>query len=101
LKGNTTKYILKKVAERYLPNEVIYRPKSGFGAPVRDWVVGELKDLVAQRLSVDRLNDYNIFDAQNVQQLIFDNQEGKIDASYTIWGLLAIDSWLRQFMPLD
>lgn len=101
LKGNTTKYILKKVAERYLPKKVIYRPKSGFGAPVRDWVIGDLKDLVAERLSPERIADYKVFDPQSVQQLIKDNLEGRIDASYTVWALLAIDSWLRQFLPLD
>ena len=43
MKGNTAKYILKKVAERYLPKDVIYREKAGFGAPVRKWINNIIK----------------------------------------------------------
>ncbi|MCA6432397.1 MAG: asparagine synthase C-terminal domain-containing protein, partial [Cytophagales bacterium] len=97
MKGQETKYILKKVAERYLPNEVIYRPKTGFGAPVRKWITTDMKPLIAERLSPMRISGVGIFDSQKIQQLIADNEAGKIDASYSIWSLLAIDSWIRQF----
>lgn len=97
MKGKETKYILKKVAERYLPNEVIYRPKTGFGAPVRKWITTDMKPLIAERLSPKRISDVGVFDSQKVQQLIADNEAGKIDASYSIWSLLAIDSWIHQF----
>lgn len=97
LKGNETKYILKKVAERYLPKEVIYRPKSGFGAPVRDWITGDLKPIIEERLSKSALEKQGLFDYESVQKLIHENQIGKIDASYTIWSVLAISSWFNQF----
>lgn len=97
MKGRETKYILKKVAERYLPKDVIYRPKTGFGAPVRKWITRDMQPLIADRLSPERINEVGIFDSQKIQQLITDNQTGKIDASYSIWSLLAIDSWMRQF----
>jgi len=100
MKGQETKYILKKVAERYLPSEVIYRPKTGFGAPVRKWITSDMKPLIAERLSSERINEVGIFDSRKVQQLIADNESGRIDASYSIWSLLAIDSWIRQFSTL-
>lgn len=98
MKGSETKYILKKVAERYLPNEVIYRPKTGFGAPVRKWITEDLNAMIADYLSVEQLNKRGIFDAQAVTNLICKNKSGKIDASYSIWALLAIESWMRQFI---
>ena len=98
MKRTTTKYILKKVAERYLPPEVIYRPKSGFGAPVRDWIIDNLKDKINSNLSKERVEKIGIFNYHKVNKLIQDNREGKIDASYSIWALLAIDSWLNQFV---
>jgi asparagine synthase (glutamine-hydrolysing) len=98
MKGKETKYILKKVAERYLPNEVIYRPKTGFGAPVRKWITNDLQEIINERLSPEKLRERGIFDAEKVWQLINDNKNGKIDASYSIWTLLAIESWFVQFV---
>lgn len=97
LNQNETKYILKKVAERYLPNEVIYRSKAGFGAPVRQWITAELKDKIAIQLSKERLKEQGIFDPNEVWRLIEDNEAGRVDASYSIWALLAIQSWIDQF----
>ena len=98
LKGTTTKYLLKKVMERYLPHEVIYRPKTGFGAPLRDWFKeGKLDNMTAQYLSPENIQKRGIFNPEAVQALIADNRSGKIDASYTVWGLMAVESWMRQF----
>ena len=97
LKGTETKYILKKLAERYLPDDVIYRSKAGFGAPVRKWISRDLKPLINERLSLQQLKKHNLFDFKNVHDLVKRNEAGEIDASYTIWALLAIDSWISQF----
>jgi asparagine synthase (glutamine-hydrolysing) len=98
MKGNETKYILKKVAERYLPLDVIYRPKTGFGAPIRQWITSDLEPMINERLSPERINKRGIFDPESVWKLINDNKKGKIDASYSIWALLAIESWCMQFI---
>lgn len=97
MRGSTTKYLLRKVAERYLPDDVIYRPKAGFGAPVREWITGALHPMVAERLSRERLQRRGIFDPEAVGSLIERNRRGEIDASYIIWSLLAIESWMQQF----
>ena len=99
LKGTTTKYLLKKVMERYLPHDVIYRPKTGFGAPLREWFgAGKLDDMTAAYLSVEGIQKRGIFNADAVQELVKSNRSGKIDASYTVWGLMAVESWMRQFI---
>ena len=98
MKGKETKYILKKVAERYLPHEVIYRPKTGFGAPVRDWITSDLSEMISRYLSKEQVEKRGIFEYEAIRKLIKDNQSGKIDASYSIWCLLAIESWMRQFV---
>lgn len=97
MKGIHTKYLLKKVMERYLPKEVIYRPKTGFGAPIRTWIKKDLKPIINERLSEKRINEFGLFNSKAVQQLIQDDYSGKIDGSYTILSLLAIESWIRQF----
>lgn len=97
LKGNETKYILKKVAERYLPKDVIYRPKTGFGAPVREWILNDMSLMIETYLSKETIEKRNIFDYNKVQELIEKNKKGIEDVSYTIWALLAIESWMIQF----
>lgn len=97
MKGKEVKYILKKTMEKYLPKEIIYRPKTGFGAPVRQWITKDLDSMISERLSKDNLQKWNIFDPDAIHKLISDNKNGYIDASYSIWALLAIHSWLEQF----
>lgn len=99
LKGNTTKYILKKVAERYLPKEIVYRKKTGFAAPVRSLLTGPLSGFVKERLLEGSLRQQGIFNEKEIEQLILNNASGSTDAAYPIFTLLAIESWLRQFKP--
>jgi asparagine synthase (glutamine-hydrolysing) len=98
MKGNITKYILKKVGERYLPNEIIHRPKTGFGAPVRDWIIDRLDEKIAADLSQEVIDRDGIFNYSEIQKLLVQNKKGSVDASYSIWGLLAVNSWLKQFV---
>lgn len=92
-----SKYILKKVAERYLSKDIIYRKKSGFGAPVRKWVKEDLEKRIDIDLDSNKLSSQGIFDVERVNALIKENKKGKIDASYSILGLLLIQSWMNQF----
>jgi asparagine synthase (glutamine-hydrolysing) len=98
LKNGVTKYVLKKVAERYLPPDIIYRPKTGFGAPVRQWILNDMEEMIKYRLSKEKLKERGIFNPEKVWELINDNKTGKIDASYTVWSLMAIESWMEQFV---
>lgn len=92
------KWVLKKAMEPYLPHGVIYRPKSGFGAPLRRWLRVELRDWLADNLSPERLQSRGLFDPQAVHRLIAANAEGRIDASYTLLSLACIEIWCRYFI---
>jgi len=96
-KGSKGKWILKKALEGYLPQNVIYRPKTGFGAPVRRWMRNELREFLRDTLSFDRLKSRGLFDPTAVWKLIIDNDKGKIDASYTLFSLLCIEIWCRNY----
>ena len=98
LKGTTTKYLLKKVMERYLPKEVIYRSKTGFGVPLRLWLLHELKPFMEERLSKKALAEVGFWDEKKVWDLINRNQRGEIDATYSILALMGILSWHKQFI---
>jgi asparagine synthase (glutamine-hydrolysing) len=97
-KGSVGKWVLKKAMEPYLPKEVIYRPKTGFGAPLRIWIKHDLQELLRDVLSPDSLNKRGLFSSKVVQQLILDNNNNKIDASYTLFSLLCIEIWCRHYI---
>ena len=97
-RGHVGKWVLKKAMEPYLPHEVIYRPKTGFGAPLRRWMRHDLRDLVGRLLSPASLNRRGFFDADAVQRLVVDNDAGRRDAAYTLFSLLSIEIWCRRFV---
>lgn len=97
-KGRIGKAIFKKAMEPYLPQDVIYRPKSGFGAPLRRWLHGELQEMVQDVLSIDSLNRRRLFDPAAVQRLIELDRMGRVDAAYTIFSLMCIELWCRMFV---
>ncbi len=98
LNGTTTKYLLRKIAEPLLPRDVIYRPKVGFGAPLQEWLDGDLKDMVEDILSHDSLKRRGWFDPSAVDRLRTDNRSGKIDATNTIFELVCMELWTRRFV---
>ena len=96
--GRHGKWILKKAMEPYLPHEVIYRPKSGFGAPLRQWMRHNLHDLIGDLLSKESLKRRGLFEPIAIQRLIDDNNSGKKDANYTLLSLLCIEIWCRTYL---
>ena len=97
-RGRVGKWVLKKAMEPYLPSEVIYRAKSGFGAPLRQWMRNELRPLVGDILSTESLIRRGLFDPTQVQRLISKNDEGTADAAYTLLSLMSIEIWCRSFL---
>jgi len=100
-RGSVGKWVLKKAMEPYLPREVIYRPKTGFGAPLRRWMRHELRELLGDMLSTENLRRRGMFDPAAVQRLIHQNDAGQVDAAYTLLSLLCIEIWCRHFIDFQ
>jgi asparagine synthase (glutamine-hydrolysing) len=97
-RGRVGKWILKKAMEPYLPNNIIYRPKTGFGAPLRRWIRHDLRSMVDDLLSENSVRNRGLFNHKNVTKMIADNDSGKRDSAYTIFSLLTIEIWCRKFI---
>ena len=82
----------------FLPHGAIYRPKSGFGLPLRQLLKHELRDWLFDTLSPDRLARRGLFDPLAVQRLIEYNESGKSDYSYTLLSLACIEIWSKFFI---
>lgn len=97
-KGHIGKWILKKSMRKYLPEEIIYRKKNGFGVPLRDWLKNDFEDLIYSTLSKNNLQGNDLFSPLEVSNLLDDNRSGKIDASYTILSLMSTQIWIKKFL---
>ena len=96
--GKVGKAILKSAMEPLLPNDVIYRPKTGFGAPIRRWLRGELRSVVEEILSPASVRARGLFRPEAVDRLIALDRAGRIDGSYTILALICLELWCRIFL---
>lgn len=94
-RGSVGKSIFKQSMEPYLPRDVIYRRKSGFGAPLRRWLRVELREMVDDTLDPAALSRRGFFDAQQVQRLVEMDRRGAVDGSYTIFALMCFELWCR------
>lgn len=96
--GRVGKWIFKRAMEPLLPHDVIYRPKTGFGAPLRRWLRHELRPMVDEMLSPEVIRRRGVFDADAVAALIRSDREGRIDAAYPIFAILCMELWCRLFL---
>jgi len=97
IKGLKRKYILKKAVESLLPHDVIWRRKAGFGAPVRSWLRNELRPMVDDLLSEEKLRSRGYFEPKAIRTMIEANLSGKEDYNLQVFQLLTFEIWLQQF----
>ncbi|CAA7621650.1 asparagine synthase (glutamine-hydrolyzing) [Magnetospirillum sp. UT-4] len=88
------KTILKAVARRLLPPEIVDRPKLGFNPPMGLWLKNELKPLVAERLTPARMAALGLESAP-VAALLAEHAGGRRDHSLKVWALLVLEAWAR------
>ena len=98
LHGYTRKYILKKVFQKYLPSDVVWRKKVGFSAPIGSWINNECKTMVTDLLSKDRVNSRGYFNYDYINQMLNDQFSGKEYNANQIWQLLCFELWCQEFI---
>jgi asparagine synthase (glutamine-hydrolysing) len=95
LNGREGKYIFKKSLEKYLPNDILYRPKMGFAVPLNSWFKGPLKNKVREALLGETMSQCGLFDPVFLRQMVDQHQSGLRDYSAPIWSLLMFEAFLR------
>jgi asparagine synthase (glutamine-hydrolysing) len=98
IKKGVPKYILKKAAEKYLPSEIIYRPKAAFGAPIRSWISKDLRPMVDNLLSKESVEKRGFFNYAYIKKLIDADRSGQEDYAYQIYQLLTLELWCREYL---
>lgn len=97
LKEFTSKWILKKAMEKYLPKEIIYRRKEGFSIPIKNWLRNELKELMQEILNKDVINNGGLFNYSYIEKLKNEHLSGDYDRSHKLWALIIFHLWRKQF----
>jgi asparagine synthase (glutamine-hydrolysing) len=98
LRGLKRKYILKRALEGVLSKDVVWRRKAGFGAPIRSWLRGPLRPLIADLLSEDVVKRRGLFRPQEVKRVLDANFSGREDYNLQIFQLLGLELWHRTFI---
>lgn len=98
LKGNQTKYVLKKAMVDILPREILNRGKEGFSIPIKNWLKNELKPMMLDTLSENRLRQDGFFEPKYVARLIDDHLNGVENHSHRLWALMMFTQWHDIYM---
>jgi len=100
LKNNTTKYILKKAVEGIIPEEIIYRKKKGFGAPVSQWLRENegVRNKIIDIIKNSKIQKLNLFDYEYIDRLLQDHLLKKRDNSFKIWNLTTLSLWADHWL---
>jgi asparagine synthase (glutamine-hydrolysing) len=90
-----TKWIVKEVARKYVPRDLVDRPKNGFKVPLGSWLRGELHDAVRSLVLDDRSAVAPFVDLRTVRRLLDDHRAAKADRTKEVWALLTLELFLR------
>lgn len=97
IKGTQTKYILRRLSERYLPAELINQPKRGFEIPLKKWIDGELKDKISSYILSPDAYSNNFVDTNFVKNLWNRKlKTGDEKRAKMIWTLFALEVWYKK-----
>lgn len=91
------KYLLKKILYKTLPRTMFDRPKQGFDLPLNEWFRKELKPMLLERLSEERLKRYGFINAEFVRSIMDAHFSGRHNYYYMLWTLLSFDLWYERY----
>jgi len=94
IRGGKTKWLLRQVLYRHVPQALIDRPKMGFGIPLDSWLRGPLRDWAETLLDERRLRDEGFFHPGPIRQAWAAQQRGESSA-FKLWPTLVFQSWLE------
>jgi asparagine synthase (glutamine-hydrolysing) len=98
LKGSTSKYILKKMLRRLLPEEILTKKKIGFDIPLGDWMQTSLKDFTLDMLSEAQLKRQGLFDPAYIGRILQEHLRGRHNHRQLLWPLVIFQSWRDAYL---
>jgi asparagine synthase (glutamine-hydrolysing) len=100
VRNGETKWLLRRVLDKYVPRHLVSRPKAGFAIPLATWLRGPLRDWAEDLLDDGRLAG-GILDAAAVRKLWLEHLCGAQNRAYALWTILMFEAWRRRWMGKD
>lgn len=98
VRGGEKKFLLRRLARRRLPPQLVQLPKKGFGVPIDSWLRQDLRETLRDALFDGRLAARGYFDMRVVQELFDQHASGRFAWHYQLWNLLMLELWHRMFI---
>ena len=92
-----SKWCLRQILYKYIPKNIIDRPKKGFTMPIGPWLRGPLKPWLMDMLSHEKIKEQGFLDPNFVQRLISQHLSYKEDNSLKLWNILMWQTWLEKW----
>ncbi len=91
------KWLMRRVLDRYVPHDLVRRPKQGFGVPVDSWLRGPLRDWAETLLDERRLRQEGLLNPRPIRQRWTEHLAGKANWHFSLWGILMFQAWLSAY----
>jgi asparagine synthase (glutamine-hydrolysing) len=98
IEGQSGKHILKRALESVLPQDVLYKPKRGFGAPTREWFRGVEGTRLIDQITNSSLRKRNFFDYDFINRMADEHRREVRDWSANLWCLLNLTIWYERWI---
>jgi asparagine synthase (glutamine-hydrolysing) len=98
IRNGQNKYLLKQILYKYLPKDLVDRPKQGFGMPIQQWFRKDLKPLYEHYLSKNKLDETGHFNSTYIEQELKEYFKGKNTNSNKFWLILVYMQWREKWM---
>ena len=95
IRNGQGKWLLRQVLHKYVPRELIERPKTGFGVPIDSWLRGPLREWAEGLLDERRLKKEGYLNPFPIRQKWIDHLSGKRNSQYYLWNILMFQAWLE------
>ena len=99
LREGTTKWILRQVLYRHVPQALVDRPKMGFGLPIGPWLRGPLRPWAEDLLAEPRLRRQGLLDPAPIRRAWQLHLTGRQDLAYELWDVLMLQAWIDRWAP--
>jgi asparagine synthetase B (glutamine-hydrolysing) len=97
IRNGTKKWILRRVLQRHLPHQLIDRPKTGFSAPIADWLRGPLRAWASDLLAPEYMKQAGFLNSAKITAVWQEHLLGRSDRSSILWSVLMFQAWLGHY----